>query len=215
MNGRLSKGSFSAFLLHLHPHTIPESSAKTGFTWCLGGLAALMFSIETVTGVLLLLHYIPTAGGAYNSVQDITHVIPYGFFLRNIHYWAGQIMVGLVGLLMARVFWTRSFAPPRQFNWIIGLMLLVGTLLIDFTGYLLVWDARSLWAWTIARNLCGTVPVIGTAIGSVLFGPEQVSDAVLIRMYVWHVVLLPAIMVVFVSWHFWRTRKDGGISEPL
>ena len=215
MNGRLSKGSFSALLLHLHPPTIPESSAKIGFTWCLGGLAALMFLIETVTGVLLLLHYIPTAGGAYTSVQDIIHVIPYGFFLRNIHYWAGQIMVGLVGLHMVRVFWTRSFAPPRQFNWIIGLMLLVGTLLIDFTGYLLVWDARSLWAWTIARNLCGTAPVIGTATGSVLFGPEQSSDAVTIRIYVWHVVLLPAIMAVFVSWHFWRTRKDGGISEPL
>jgi quinol-cytochrome oxidoreductase complex cytochrome b subunit len=215
MNGRLSKGSFSALLLHLHPLTIPESSAKIGFTWCLGGLAALMFLIETVTGVLLLLHYIPTVGGAYTSMQDIIHVIPYGFFLRNIHYWAGQIMVGLVGLHMVRVFMTGSFAPPRQFNWIIGSMLLVGTLLIDFTGYLLVWDARSLWAWTIARNLCATVPVIGAATGSVLFGPEQVSDAVLIRIYVWHVVLLPAIMVVFASWHFWRIRKDGGISEPL
>jgi quinol-cytochrome oxidoreductase complex cytochrome b subunit len=215
MNGRLSKGSFSALLLHLHPPTIPESSAKIGFTWCLGGLAALMFLIETVTGVLLLLHYIPTAGGAYTSMQDIIHVIPYGFFLRNIHYWAGQIMVGLVGLHMVRVFWTGSFAPPRQFNWIIGLMLLVGTILIDFTGYLLVWDTRSLWAWTIARNLCGTVPVIGAATGSLLFGPEHASDAVLIRIYVWHVVLLPAIMVVFASWHFWRIRKDGGISGPL
>jgi len=174
-----------------------------------------MFLIETLTGILLLLHYIPTAAGAYASIQDITHVAPYGFFLRNIHYWAGQIMIALVGLHMVRVFWTGSFAPPRQFNWIIGLMLLVGALLVDFTGYLLVWDARSLWAWTIARNLCGTVPVIGAAVGSLLFGPEQVRDAALIRMYVWHVVLLPAFIAVLMGWHFWRIRKDGGISQPL
>ena len=215
MSGRLSKGSFSALLLHLHPPTIPESSARVRFTWCLGGLAVLMFLIETLTGVLLLLHYIPTAGRAYASIQDIMYVVPYGFFLRNIHYWAGQIMVGLVGLHMVRVFWTGSFARPRQFNWIIGLMLLVGTLLVDFTGYLLIWDARSLWAWTIARNLCGTAPVIGAAIGSLLFGPEQVGDAVLIRVYVWHVILLPAVMAVLMGWHFWRIRKDGGISQPL
>ncbi len=126
MTSGSSKGSFSALLLHLHPSTIPESSAGVPFTWCLGGLAVLMFLIETLTGILLLLHYIPTAGGAYASMQDITHVVPYGFFLRNIHYWAGQIMIGLVGLHMLRVFWTGSFAPPRQFNWIIGLMLLVG-----------------------------------------------------------------------------------------
>ena len=215
MRDRLSKGSFSALLLHLHPTTIPESSARTPFTWCLGGLAVLMFLLETLTGILLLLHYMPTAGGAYASMQDIAHVVPYGFFLRNIHYWAGQIMVGLVGLHMIRVFWTGSFAAPRQFNWIIGLMLLAGALLVDFTGYLLVWDARSLWAWTIARNLCGTVPVIGGAVGSLLFGPEQVGDAALIRVYVWHVVLLPALMTVLMGWHFWRIRKDGGISQPL
>jgi quinol-cytochrome oxidoreductase complex cytochrome b subunit len=215
MRDRLSKGSFSALLLHLHPATIPESSARATFTWCLGGLAALMFLLETLTGILLLLHYMPTAGGAYASMQDITHVVPYGFFLRNIHYWAGQIMVGLVVLHMVRVFWTGSFAPPRQFNWVIGLMLLAGAVLVDFTGYLLVWDARSLWAWTIARNLCGTVPVMGAAIASLLFGPEQVGDAALIRVYVWHVVLLPALMMVLMGWHFWRIRKDGGISQPL
>ncbi len=210
----MSKGSFSAFLLHIHPATIPEFSGKFRFTFCLGGLAFLMLFIEIITGILLVLHYIPTSGAAYFSIQNIIYLIPYGFFIRNIHYWAGQIMVILVGLHMIRVFWNGSFAPPRQLNWIIGSMLLLGTLVIDFTGYLLVWDSRSLWAWTIARNLCASIPVIGGGIGSLVFGPEIPSDPVLIRLYVWHVLMLPGIMVILAAWHFWRIRKDG-ISQPL
>lgn len=211
----MTKGSLTAFLLHLHPRLIPEASAKIRYTWCMGGLAMWMFVLEIVTGLLLVLHYAPSAKGAYPSIQEITHVVPYGFFVRNLHYWCGQVMVVLVALHMVRVFVTGSYAHPRRLNWIIGLGLLVITLVVDFTGYLLVWDDRSLWAWTIARHLAQTLPGVGSSISVALFGPEEVGDAVLVRVYVWHVILLPGLMSLLLGWHFWRIRKDGGISQPL
>ena len=211
----MSRTSFSAFLLHLHPRLIPEPAAKVRFTLCLGGLALWMFVLEAVTGALLLLHYVPTMSGAYSSVQQVTHVVPYGFFLRSLHYWCGQVMVVLVVLHMARVVVTGSYAPPRHMNWLIGLGLLVGTLLVDFTGYLLIWDDRALWAWTIARNLAETIPGIGSFVAALLFGSAEAGDTTLVRLYAWHVFLFPAAMVVLLMWHFWRIRKDGGISGPL
>ncbi len=210
----MTTGSFSAFLLHVHPRVIPRSAAKIRFTWCLGGLAFWLFIVEIVTGVLLVLRYVPTLQSAYGSIQEITHVAPYGFFLRNLHYWAGQGMVALVVLHMIRVFWTASFAHPRDLNWIIGLMLLIGTMLVDFTGYILVWDDRSLWALTIARNLVETIPLLGQLLASLLFGPSDIGDFALVRVYVWHVILFPGILVGLLAWHFWKIRKDG-ISIPL
>jgi quinol-cytochrome oxidoreductase complex cytochrome b subunit len=186
-----------------------------GYTWCLGGLALWMFVLESVTGLLLALHYAPTSVGAYPTIQEITHVVPYGFFVRNMHYWCGQIMIALVALHMIRVFVTGSYAHPRQLNWLIGLGLLGITVLVDFTGYLLVWDDRSLWAWTIARNLVHALPLVGPSTAWALFGPDQVGDAVLVRLYVWHVILLPGVLSLLMGWHFWRIRKDGGISRPL
>ena len=178
-------------------------------------MAVWMFLVESITGVLLMLHYVPTLSGAYPSIQDITHIAPYGFFVRNLHYWSGQVMVVLVAAHMVRVFLTRSFAAPRRMNWLIGLILLLTTLLVDFTGYLLIWDDRALWAWTIARNLTENIPLMGPFSASLFFGPGQVGDMSLVRLYAWHVVVLPGSLVMFMGWHFWRVRKDGGISVPL
>ncbi len=202
-------------VLHLHPRRVPEASAGVRHTWCMGGLSVWLFTIEIVTGALLLLHYAPTVGGAYLSVQNITHVVPYGFFIRNLHYWCGQLMVICVFLHMVRVYSTGSYTPPRRLNWVIGIALLVGTLMVDFTGYLLVWDDRSLWAWTIARNLANETPLVGSAVAAFLFGPADVGDAAIVRLYVQHIILLPGLMTALMAWHFWRVRKDGGISVPL
>lgn len=156
-----SPKSFQSLVLHLHPRSIPEHAADIPFTWCLGGLALWMFVLEIATGMLLMFQYMPTGSGAYASIQNITFMAPYGFFIRNLHYWLGQFMVIFVVLHMIRVILTGSYAPPRRFNWTIGLVLLVVTVFVDFTGYILVWDDRSLWAWTIARNLVQSVPVAG------------------------------------------------------
>ena len=207
--------SLSAFLLHLHPRTLPETAANIRFTWCMGGIAVWMFALEVVTGVLLMLHYVPSASGAYPSVQSVTHVVPYGFFIRNLHYWCGQIMVGAVVLHMIRVVITGAYAPPRQFNWLIGLGLLVATLIVDFTGYLLLWDDRGLWAWTIARNLAEIAPIAGPFLANLLFGPPDAGDLALVRLFAWHVIIFPGLIAGLMAWHFWRIRKDGGISVTL
>jgi quinol-cytochrome oxidoreductase complex cytochrome b subunit len=174
-----------------------------------------MFIVETITGVLLALYYIPHSSQAYASVQNITHIVPYGFFIRNIHYWAGQIMVVLVLLHMIRVFVAGAYASPRHFNWLMGVGLLVATVLVDFTGYLIIWDDRALWAWTIARNLMETVPIVGHYSASLALGPDGVTDYTLVKLYAWHVLFIPGLMVVLMAWHFWRIRADGGISVPL
>ncbi len=124
-------------------------------------------------------------------------------------------MIALVVLHMIRVYSTGSYKAPRSFNWIIGVALLVCSIMVDFTGYVLVWDDRSLWAWTIARNLANETPLIGEFVSAILFGPEPVSDVSIIRVYVWHVVFWPSIITLLMFWHFWRVRKDGGISRPL
>lgn len=211
----MAKGSTSSFILHLHPRLIPEKSARFAFTFCFGGLAFFCFIIEVLTGSLLMLHYQPSASGAYASVQKITHIAPYGSVIRNVHYWAGQAMVVLVCLHMIRVFITRSYEEPRRLNWVVGVACLILTVFVDFTGYLLVWDDRALVAWTIARNILEMIPLIGAPAASTIFGTESDFNMAIIRLYSWHIVIFPLIMTFFMSLHFWKIRKDGGISIPL
>lgn len=211
----MAKGSTSSFILHLHPRFIPEKSASFTFTFCFGGMAFFFFLIEVLTGLLLMLHYQPSASNAYASVQKITHLAPYGSVIRNIHYWGGQAMVVVVCLHMTRVFWTGSYEEPRRLNWIVGVACLILTVLVDFTGYLLVWDDRALVAWTIARNILEMIPLIGSPAASVIFGTESDFNTAIIRLYSWHIVIFPLILTFMMSLHFWKVRKDGGISIPL
>jgi quinol-cytochrome oxidoreductase complex cytochrome b subunit len=124
-------------------------------------------------------------------------------------------MVILVVLHMVRVFWTGSYLPPRRLNWVIGIILLALVFLLDFTGYLLVWDDRALWAWTIARHLTEKIPLIGDGLALVIFGPLDLEDLCLIRLYAWHIFILPVMLMSAMSIHFWKVRRDGGISTPL
>ncbi|MHB8203104.1 MAG: cytochrome b N-terminal domain-containing protein [Desulfomonilaceae bacterium] len=211
----MRRDSLTAFLEHIHPRSVPEISTRVSFTFCLGGLATAMFLVEILTGALLMLYYFPSIPNAYPSIQRVMYFAPYGFVFRNIHYWAGQAMVILVLVHMVRVFLTQSYLPPRQLNWVIGVILLGLVFIEDFTGYLLVWDERAHWAWTIARNLTEKIPYVGDGFASVLFGPLHVGDLCLIRLYAWHVLFLPATLAFLMSLHYWKVRKDGGISTPL
>ncbi|MCL5124421.1 MAG: cytochrome b N-terminal domain-containing protein [Deltaproteobacteria bacterium] len=211
----MKRDSLVSLFEHIHPGYVPETSARISFTFCLGGLATTMFLAEILTGALLMLYYYPSISSAYPSVQRIMYFAPYGFVFRNIHYWAGQLLVILVLLHMVRVFLTGSYLPPRQLNWVIGAILLLFVFVEDFTGYLLIWDERALWAWTIARNLTDRIPFFGKEFALVLFGPPDVSDLSLVRLYAWHVLILPAIMFFMMSLHYWKIRREGGISIPL
>ena len=132
-----------------------------------------------------------------------------------MHRWGAHLMVLSVFLHMARVFYHGAYKPPREFNWVIGIMLLQLTLLLSFTGYLLPWDQLSMWAVAVGTNMMGYTPVFGDQVRFVLLGGKEIGAETLLRWYVLHVLMLPFVIVIFMAIHFWRVRKDGGISGPL
>ena len=219
----------SNVFLHLHPITIPRTALTVAYTFCLGGLTFFLFLVETITGVLLMFYYRPVPDYAYLDMKTLEYAVQFGMALRNLHRWGAHLMVICVMLHMLRVFLTGSYRPPREFNWVIGVSLLVLTLLLSFTGYLLPWDQLAFWAVTVGTNMAAATPLIGAegpfhnAVGVtplndarfLLLGDMRVGGNALLRFYVLHCVALPLVAVVLMMVHFWRTRKDGGISRPL
>ena len=206
-------------MYHLHPVKIKRHGLKLTYTFCLGGLSFFLFVLLTVTGIYLMFFYRPSAdiGGAqaYNDMLAIRNGVLFGDLVRNIHRWAAHLMVLTVTLHMARVFYTGAYKPPREFNWVVGVILLFLTLGLSFTGYLLPWDQLSIWAVTVGTNLAGYSPLIANQVRFLLLGGIEVGPATLLRWYVLHVLALPFVLVLFLAVHFWRIRKDGGISGPL
>ncbi len=194
------------FLLHLHPPSIKTHALRPSFTWCMGGITSFLFLVEMLSGVLLMFYYRPTIEWAYHDMLDLRDVVSFGA-LREIHRWAGHAMLIAVMLHMYRVFLTGSNKPPRQFNWCIGVLLLLLTLLFSFTGYLLPWDQLSYWAVTVGANVTGDGRVL-------LLGDRSISEETLNRFYVVHCLGLPLATGFLCGLHFWRVRKNG-ISGPL
>jgi quinol-cytochrome oxidoreductase complex cytochrome b subunit len=164
------------------------------------------------TGVLLMFYYIPSIERAYPTMKQIQLSVPLGQFTRNMHRWSAHAMVLVVILHMARVFYTGAHKPPREFNWLVGLALLLLTLGASFTGYLLPWDQLAYWAITVGTNIAGYVPLLGETTRQMLLGGGEVGQDALIRFYTLHVVLLPLAITLLVSLHMWRVRKDGGLA---
>jgi quinol-cytochrome oxidoreductase complex cytochrome b subunit len=135
--------------------------------------------------------------------------------IRNLHRWMAHGMVLTVLLHMMRVFYTGAYKPPREYNWVVGVILLVLTLLLSFTGYLLPWDQLAFWAITVGMNIAGAAPVLGGESRFVLLGGFEVGENALIRFYTLHVIALPLLAAIFMSVHFWRIRRDGGLARPL
>jgi len=207
----------AVFFLHIHPLKVDVRSIRLTYTWGLGLFLFFLFGIETVTGILLMFVYVPHVDRAYQDVEAMGTAIAFGALLRNIHRWGAHLMVLAVFLHMMRVFYTGAYKTPREFNWVVGVMLLLLTLALSFTGYLLPWDQLSFWAITVSTNLAGYTPVIGEALRQFILGGKEVGQDALIRFYTAHVILLPALMTVLIGLHFWRIRKDGGLaaSNPL
>ena len=220
--------------LHLHPVRLPRHAVKVSYTWCMGGLSFFIFLVLTVTGILLMFYYRPTVEYAYGDIIDLKEQVPLGI-MRELHRWGAHLMVITVWLHMFRVFMTGSYKTPREFNWAIGVILLVLTMLLSFTGYLLPWDQLAIWAITVGSNMAGATPFAGSSgpgssllsLGDVnfitnssdarfaLLGGRFVGEGALLRFYVLHCIGLPFIIMIFMAIHFWRIRKDGGISKPL
>ena len=215
---------FDNIWLHLHPVRIPKITARLTHTFCLGGLTFFFFIVLTVTGVLLMFYYRPTVEAAYNDMKDLEFAVTLGMFLRNLHRWAAHLMVFFVIGHMARVFLTASYKPPREFNWIVGVMLLTFTLLLSFSGYLLPWDQLGIWAITVGTNMAAATPLLGaegpftrvmgvvTADNDARFvtlGGHFVGQATLLRFYVLHCIAFPLVASALMIIHFWRVQKDG------
>src|SRR2546421_4184245 len=221
--------------LHLHPSKVRRHSVRILFTWCIVGLTFLMFLITTVTGIYLMFYYRPVAEYAYADMKYLDNDMPFGMLMRNMHRWAAHAMIVFVWLHMFRVFLTGSYKPPREFNWIVGVLLLVLTLLLSFTGYLLPWDQLAIWAVTVGSNMARATPLLGyegpfadfVNIGGIelitsgsdarflLLGGRFVGETALLRFYVLHCVAIPLAVALLIAVHFWRVRKDGGISGAL
>jgi quinol---cytochrome c reductase cytochrome b subunit, bacillus type len=202
-------------LYHLHPVKVKRHGVKLSYTLCLGGLSFFLFILLTITGIFLMFYYTPTATQAYHDIEALSTQVAFGSLVRNMHRWGAHLMVLSVFLHMSRVFYHGAYKPPREFNWVVGVILLLLTLLLSFSGYLLPWDQLALWAVTVGTNMAGFVPVIGDQVKFALLAGVEVSAATLLRFYVLHVLAFPFIIVLFMAVHFWRVRKDGGISGPL
>lgn len=184
------------------------------FTFCFGGISFFLFLILLATGVLLLMYYRPTTAEAYETVVLITNIVPYGWLIRGLHHWAANLMVLMVMFHMARVFFYGAYKPPRDFNWVVGVILLLLTLMLGFSGYLLPWNQVSFWATTVVTDAMGALPIIGKTVQFFVRGGPEVSQLTLTRFFALHVVVLPAATFAFLFLHFGMLRKQG-ISGPL
>ncbi|HEX8961240.1 MAG TPA: cytochrome b N-terminal domain-containing protein [Geobacteraceae bacterium] len=205
---------FGNIFLHFHPVRVHLNALRPGYTLGLGLISFFLFLILVISGALVMFYYIPSVHSAYNSMKDLEYAVSFGVVLRNVHRWAAHSMVAFAFLHMCRVFYTGSYKHPREFNWVIGVCLLLATLFLSFTGYLLPWDQLAFWAITVGSNIAGYFPWIGQKMRFMLLGGNEVGQMALLRFYVLHVVVLPLVAAVLLGVHFWRIRKDGGLSRP-
>lgn len=202
----------SNLFFHLHPVKISLKSLKWTYSFGLGILSTVVFLELALTGVLLMFYYSPAVEHAYSDVVRLQTQIPFGQLLRNMHRWGAHLMVLLVVLHMARVFYTGAYKPPREFNWIVGVFLLLLTLGASFTGYLLPWDQLAYWAITVGTSVASYAPFLGEQIRQILLGGPEIGQQALIRFYALHIIVIPALITLLTSLHIWRVRKDGGLA---
>lgn len=200
--------------LHVHPVKVYPESLEPRKTLGLGLISLYLFVILSITGILLMFYYIPHVDRAYQDMKDLEFVVSFGVIIRNMHRWAAHAMIIAVFLHMCRVYYTAAYREPREFNWALGVLLLLLTLFLSLTGYLLPWDQLAYWAITIVSNLIGVVPLIGKKLRYMVLGGTIVGQNALIRFYVMHVIVLPFLAFLLILLHFWRVRKDGGLARP-
>ena len=211
-------GHWSNFFLHIYPVKMRRHEIGIRYSWYLGVISTVLFGSLVASGIYLMFFYVPSPGQAYTNIQTIQTEVAFGQYIRNVHRWSAHLMVLAVSAHMARVFYRGAYKHPKEFNWVVGVMLLVLTLLMSFTGYLLPWDQLAYWAVVVGAEMAGYVPFMGETVQSILLGGSTVNSATLLRFYVLHVAVLPVAIVVILMIHLWRWRKDSMLdverSEP-
>ena len=201
-------------LLHIHPSRVPASSLKLTYTWGLGGISTLLAIILGFSGILLMFRYEPSVERAFLSVQQLETQVMFGSLIRAVHHWSANALLIVAFLHLLRVFFTGGYKDGRGVNWLIGVLLLLVVLMFNFTGYLLPWDQLAFWAITVGTSLLSYLPVLGPALRSFFIGGPEIGQVALNNFYAIHVALLPGLMVPLGFYHFWKIRKNGGISTP-
>ena len=189
------------------------------FYYCFGGMVFILIALQLLTGIFLAFYYVPDAAGspaaAYTSVKDvIMNQVYLGWLMRGVHFWAANLLVVMIVLHMARVFWTGSYRAPRELNWVVGVVMLLCVLLFSLTGYLLPWDTKAYWATSVTIKIGGSAPLLGPLIENLLQGGPTLGPNTLQRFFTIHVFILPALIVLLMYIHF-RLIRAQGISEPL
>ncbi len=210
---------FANFLLHWFPARMRAASLAWLPTFWLGTVSWVLFVVLLVSGLPLMMFYIPSVEDAYRSVKDIEHVVSFGWWLRAVHRLGAHLMVITVTLHLARVFVTGAYKNQqegkqrREWNWVIGVAMLLCTLLLSFTGYLLPWDQLAFWAVTVGTNIVSSAPMAGAVMRQTLIGGREIGEATLVRFYLLHIIALPLATTVLFGYHMWRVRKDGGLAH--
>lgn len=202
--------SVSDLILHLHPTRVPKRVLKLTYTFGLGGLSVLLLVLLIGTGLLLMFGYTPSTESAYTSIVALETEIWFGQLFRNLHHWSGNLLIIVAFLHMLRVFYTGAYRTPREFNWILGLAMLLLVMAASFTGYLLPWDQLAYWAVTVVAGLLDTIPLVGEEIRRLLLGGDAVGEVTLRNFYALHVIMIPLGFLIIGSFHIWRVRKDKG-----
>jgi quinol-cytochrome oxidoreductase complex cytochrome b subunit len=192
----------------------PVPIFATRWMYCLGGITFMLLVIQGITGVMLAMYYKPTPEEAYASIQFIENEVRFGAAIRAIHHWAANGTIIMVVAHLLRVFITGAFKPPRELNWVTGVVLFILTLAFGFTGYLLPWDQRAYWATTVGTEIAGGIPQVGELALVFLRGGWDITGLTLSRFYGLHILVLPAIIVILLAGHFWMIRRQG-IARPL
>ena len=205
--GRM-KMVMNSLVLHIHPTKTSKAALRFNYTFGLGGLLLLLASVLAITGVLLIFVYTPSPEAAYESMIALQTEVYFGNLIRNLHHWSGNLMVVVSVLHLLRVFYTAGFAPPREFNWAMGIVMFLLIVGANFTGYLLPWDQLAYWAVTVGVSLLDYVPLVGEPITRLLLGGSEVGAATLTNFYGLHIAIIPLMIFGISSFHIWRVRKD-------
>jgi quinol-cytochrome oxidoreductase complex cytochrome b subunit len=196
--------------------TLDRKVPKVNWWFTFGSASLFLFLLQAVTGVFLTVYYVPSPDHAYDSIQYIMNDVAFGWLIRGIHHWGATLMVIFVFIHMLRTFMFGAYKFPRELTWITGVVLLLCTLGMGFTGYLLPWNQRAYWATTVGTEIAGSVPFIGPFITGVLRGGTDLSAVTLARFFAVHIWFIPAIIVAIIGVHIYLIVRLGiaGVPDP-
>ena len=204
----------TSFIAHLRPRYYPKAATWFTHTFRLGFFTTFFFVVEVITGVILMVYYIPFPDQAYGSILEIESNVFFGELLRDLHRLGAEAMVIFSWLHLLRTYFTGSYKGPRTFTWLTGVLLLLITAWLSFTGYLLPWDQLAYWAVTVGTSITESGPVVGPALNLLMRGAPDIGTGGLLRFYLQHVILFPLIAILFISIHYYKVSREHSISLP-